>query len=271
MTAAARLAGALVVVAVAACGSSAGTGPSASPRPRPSATVAALASPSPTAFAPGTALTVLAPLGINLRDSGSPAGTVVGTLGQGTVVTVVSQGGQNNAWYQVKGEIQTGWISDDPAYTSPRHFEQYQSDTHGFSALYLDSWTFVEGPTVSFHPQSGGSPLITVAAGPTLDALGPAGMPGYTTIQIDSAEVYGITGVLKLFTRSSPAASPSPGQQPQPQLLAELRVTLDAHRAMRLDFLYASPDDLRTFRDFYGSIIVPLAESPGAAPTKAPA
>jgi hypothetical protein len=51
-----------------------------------------------------------------------------------------------------------------------------------------------------------------------------------------------------------------------PPLLAELRVTLDANRAMRLDFLYPTADDLRTFRDFYGSIIVPQPASPGAVP-----
>lgn len=270
MIAAARLAGALVAVAVVACGSSSGPAPSASTKPKPSATATSSASASPTPYAPGTALTVLAPLGINLRDSGSATATVVGTIGQDTVVTVVSHGGQNNAWYQVKGETETGWITDDPTYTSPRHFEQYQSDTHGFSVLYLDSWTFVEGPNVSFHPQSGAYPLITVTAGPTLEALGPEGMTGYTSVEIGSAEVYGITGVLRLYTRSGPAASPSPGQRAQPPLLAELRVTLDAQRALRLDFLYSSPDDLRTFRDFYGSIIVPVAQSPGAAPTKAP-
>jgi hypothetical protein len=43
-------------------------------------------------------------------------------------------------------------------------------------------------------------------------------------------------------------------------------VTLDANRAMRLDYLYSKSDELRTFRDFYGSIILPQPASPGAAP-----
>jgi hypothetical protein len=221
----------------------------------------------------GSTLTVIAPLGLKLRDAGSSDGAVLGSLGQGTVVTVVSDGGQNDHWYQVKGETQTGWITDDPAYASPRHFELYQSDAHGFSALYLNTWAFTEGAgAVIFKPQSGGYPQITAATGATLDALGPAGMEGYATVEVDAAEVFGVTGVLKLFSRSGAAPAATPGQQPPPALLAELRVTLDAKRAMRLDFLYPKADDLRTFRDFYGSIIVPQPAAPGAAsPTPRPA
>jgi hypothetical protein len=263
---AARLAAAVGATALAACGSSGGSVPSPS-APRPSATATASPSPSPSAVEVGSTLTVIAPLGLKLRDAGSPDGAVLGSLGQGTVVTVVSHGGQNNQWYQVKGETQTGWITDAPAYTSPRHFELYSSDAHGFTALYLNTWAFTEGTAlVSFRPQSGGYPQISVAAGPNLTALGNPGMDGYSTVEVDAAEVFGVTGVLKLYARSGAAPPATPGQQPQPPRLAELLVTLDARRAMRLDFLYAQPDDLRTFRDFYGSIIVPQPASPGAAP-----
>lgn len=263
----ARLAAAGAVVALAACGSGTTTSPPSTPRPSSSAT--ASPSPSPGAVAIGSTLTVIAPLGLRLHDSGSTGGTVLGSLGQGTVVTVLAHGGDGGHWYQVKGETETGWITDDPAFSSPRHFELYQSDAHGFSALYLDTWAFTEGgaTSVSFRPQSGGYPRITAATGPTLDALGPPGMAGYATVEVDSAEVFGITGVLKLYSRGGAAPPATPGEQPPPARLAELLVTLDAKRAMRLDFLYASADDLRTFRDFYGSIIVPTpATSPGAAP-----
>jgi hypothetical protein len=266
MSGAARLAAALGMTAIAACGSSGDTTPSPS-TPRPSATATASPSPSPGAVEVGSTLTVIAPLGLKLRDAGSTDGAVLGSLGQGTVVTVVSHGGQNNHWYQVKGETQTGWIIDDPTYSSPRHFELYSSDAHGFTALYLNTWAFTEGtPVVSFRPQSGGYPQIAVAAGPSLSALGNPGMEGYSTVQVDAAEVFGVTGVLKLYSRSGTAPPATPGQQPQPPRLAELLVTLDAKRAMRLDFLYSSPEDLRTFRDFYGSIIVPQPASPGAVP-----
>jgi hypothetical protein len=264
-TAAVRVAVVLAAAGLASCGSS-GTAPT-TPTPHPSASASASPSASPGAVAVGSSLTVIAPLGLKLRDAGSTDGAVLGSLGQGTVVTVLAHGGQDGHWYQVKGETQTGWISDDPAYTSPRHFELYQSDAHGFSVLYLDSWSFTEGAgAVSFKPQSGGYPRITVATGPNLAALGPAGMEGYATVEVDSAEVYGITGVLKLYARGGTAPPATPGQQPPPPRLAELLVTLDAQRAMRLDFLYSSSDDLRTFRDFYGSIIVPQPASPGAAP-----
>jgi len=264
---------ALVLVLVAgACGSGSGGVPSARPSPRATATATATPSPTPGIAGPGTTLTVIAPLGLNIRDQGSTSGAVLGSLGQGSVVTVVAHSGQNGGWYEVKGETVTGWITDNPAYTSPRHFELYQSDAHGFSALYLNTWVFAEGgpSMVSFHPQSGPYPQITVANGHDLAALGAPGSGGYATVEVDSAEVYGVTGALKLSARgaSATAAPASPGQPPAPPLLAELRVTLDASRAMRLDFLYSSADDLRTFRDFYGSIIVPTPASPGAATSK---
>jgi Bacterial SH3 domain len=263
--AAARLAAALAAAGLAACGSEGASPPPSTPHPSPSATAAPTATPGVVSV--GTNLTVIAPLGLKLRDSGSTDGAVLGSLGQGTVVTVLAHGGQDGHWYQVKGETQTGWITDNPAFTSARHFELYQSDAHGFSALYLDTWAFTEGAgAVTFKPQSGGYPRISAATGPTLDALGPAGMEGYATVEVDSAEVFGITGVLKLYSRGGTAAAATPGEQPLPSRLAELLVTLDAKRAMRLDFLYSSPDDLRTFRDFYGSIIVPQPASPGATP-----
>ncbi len=264
MKAAAAALAAVLVAALAGCGSSSAPAPS-TPRPPTSAT--ASPSPSPGAVEVGSTLTVIAPLGLKLRDAGSTDGAVLGSLGQGTVVTVVSHGGQNNAWYQVKGETQTGWITDNPQFTSPRHFELYQSDARGFTALYLNTWSFTEGTgPVLFRPQSGGYPQIAVATGPTQAALGAAGIEGYSTVQVGAAEVFGITGVLKLYARSAAAPAPTPGQPPMPPLLAELRVTLDANRAMRLDFLYPTSDDLRTFRDFYGSIIVPQPASPGAVP-----
>jgi len=255
---------AAAAIALGGCGSSSAPGPTATARP--SATASPSPSASPGTVQVGSTLTVIAPLGLKLRDAGSPDGAVLGSLGQGTVVTVVSHGGQNAGWYQVKGETQTGWITDDPTYTSPRHFELYQSDAHGFSALYLNTWAFTEAAgAVDFTPQSGGYPRITAATGATLDALGPAGMDGYSTVEVDPAEIFGVTGVLKLYTRSGAAPAATPGQQPPPALLAELRVTFDAKRAMRLDFLYGKADDLRTFRDFFGSIIVPQPAAPGGA------
>jgi len=123
---------------------------------------------------------------------------------------------------------------------------------------------------VSFRPQSGGYPQIAVANGANLGALGAPGSQGYGTVEVDAAEVFGVTGVLKLYSRSGSPPPPSPGQPPPPPLLAELRVTLDANRAIRLDFLYSTADELRTFRDFYSSIIVPTPASPAPGATPKP-
>jgi len=132
----------LVGLAIAACGSQGGE---VSPSAKPSATATPTASPSPARHRPCRHHAHRPrPLGLKVRDSGSPDGTTLGSLGQGTVVTVVAYSGQNSGWYQVKGETQTGWITANPVYTSARHFELYSSDAHGFTALYLNTWSFTE-------------------------------------------------------------------------------------------------------------------------------
>jgi hypothetical protein len=213
----------------------------------------------PAGDAAGTTLTILAPLGINLREGDTSSAPLLATLPQGTVVTVMAQSARNGGWYQVSGDSGTGWIADDPAFSSPGHFEAYASDQRGFSALYPDSWTFMEGPAgVVFGPLTGRGSTITVSAGPSLDALGPAGRPGYSTASVTPVEVYGVTGELRLYVHTSAApASGAARTAPAPQRLAEVRVTIDRRRAMRIDLSYESPADLRFLRDFYDSIIVP--------------
>src|SRR5690348_8396226 len=54
------------------------------------------------------ARTVLAPLGLNLRSSASPTAQVLGTLAQGTLLTVVGYSAESGGWYRVQGTSTTG-------------------------------------------------------------------------------------------------------------------------------------------------------------------
>lgn len=219
--------------------------------------------------ATGAIRTVLAPLGLNLRSAPSPTAPVLGTLAQGAVVTVLAHTDDNGGWYQVRGESQTGWMSDNPAYSSSHRFTLYSSQERGFSVLFPDTWTFAEvGTQVVFRPQSGeGGIVVTLAS--SLDALGQPGRGGYSLVSSQSFEVYGLTGVLRRFDRSQPVASPSPGLPAPLEHLAEYRARIDAQHAIRIDVDYRQDADLQVFRDFADSMILfalTSTPSPGVAP-----
>jgi len=257
----------------------------------PSGTTSPTAGPT----AAGGVRTVLAPLGLNLRADHSTQSAVLGMLGQGTVLTVLAHIDTDGGWYQVKGATKTGWITDDPRFSSPRQFTTYSSDARGFSVLYPNSWTFSEtAGMVGFQPQAGGSDLITVVQAATLDALGQPGRPGYNLRDTRSVEVFGVTGVLRFYSRSGAAsgapataapataavggtpgaaATPAPVTTPPPgsTQLAEIRLAVDPAHAMRIDFDYANTDDLAIFTDFYDSmLILAAARTPTAAPAASP-
>ena len=263
----------LLLAAVTACGSGSSTPGLATNPPTKSAPGGSAppgGTPTATPQPASGQRTVIAPLGLNIRDGPSKDAKVVGNLGQGTVVTVLAHSDSNGGWFQVKGETTTGWMTDNTAYSSPRHFNLYQSDQRGFSALYPDSWTFAEGTSdVVFNPQSGQQATIVVALGPTLDGLGAPGRGGYSVVSANPIEVFGVTGLLRLYDRTGSVAAPSPGAPVALAHLAEYRATIDAKRAIRIDFNYATPADLQTFRDFYNSIVLPAPAS-GASPAPTP-
>jgi Bacterial SH3 domain len=212
--------------------------------------------------------TVLAPLGLNLRAADSSTAQVLGTVAQGTLLTVVGHSDSSGGWYRVKGDTTTGWITANPQYTSPHQFTLYQSASHGFTALYLQGWTFTEGDTaVVFRPQSGGQAIV-VQTGANLDQLGAAGRDGYTLASTDTVEVFGVTANLRVYSRTGTISSPGGPEAPPPlSHLAEIRFTIDSSRAMRLDFGYDNSGDLPQFTDFYNSISFPPPASPGASPS----
>jgi hypothetical protein len=210
--------------------------------------------------------TVLAPLGLNLRSAGASTAQLIATVAQGTVFTVVGYSADNGGWYHVKSDTQTGWITANPLFSSPHRFNLYQSPERGFSALYLESWTFTENPgSVVFRPESEGGQAIVVTTAAKLDDLGAPGRDGYTLASTDSAEVYGVTGVLRIYARTGTVASPGPDSPPPLAHLAEIRLAIDSSRAMRLDFGYDDSGQLDEFTDFYSSIAFPAPATPSAS------
>jgi hypothetical protein len=210
--------------------------------------------------------TVLAPLGLNVRATPLEGSQLVATVPQGTVLTVIGYNPEGSGWYQVKSDSGSGWITDNPLYSSPHRFTVYQSVQRGFSALYLEDWTFSENPgSVVFRPQSGGGQAIVVLTGAKVDDLGAPGRDGYTLLRTEIAEVYGVTASLRIFSRTGTVASPGPDSPPPLQHLAELRFTIDSSRAMRLDFGYNDQALLPQFSDFFSSVAFPAPATPGAS------
>ena len=208
------------------------------------------------ALAGGT-LTILAPLGLNLHSADTTSSDVIGELAQGTELTVLTHRDGGGGWYQVRDEDQTGWTSDDPTYSTATSMTPYRSDQHGFTALYPVSWTLQESPTaVVFHPRDAAGPVLTVSTGTTLAALGAPGEPGYSIVSLSPLEVYGVTGVLRLYDRTAAAPTRSPGQPGAFAHLAEVLVTITRTRALRMDYLYSSASDLRAFQDFHNSMVL---------------
>jgi hypothetical protein len=239
--------------------------------------------------------TVIAPLGLNLRDQPATTGNVVGSLAEGTVLTVTGNNPGNGGWYQVKGETKSGWITADPRFSTARHLTSYSSQQHGFSTLYPDTWTFNDsgGSSVTFGPQAGGGDKLFVSAGANIAALGGAGAPGYAVSSGQSLEVFGVTGTLRIFDRgggaapgtsapvgTTPTPTPAAGATPPPATpggtgptgahIAEILLTVNATNAMRLDFEYSDPADLAIFGDIYNSMKI-YAALPTPAPTTAAA
>jgi len=211
--------------------------------------------------------TVLAPLGLNLRSADSATSQVLGTVAQGTLLTVIGHSDSNGGWYRVKGDTTSGWVTANPQFTSPHNFTLYQSTPRGFNALYLEGWAFTESDTaVVFRPTSGGQAIV-VKTGPSLDVLGAAGRDGYTLASTETVEVFGVTANLRVFSRTGSVASPGPDSPPPLTHLAEIRFAIDSSRAMRLDFAYDDTGQLTQFTDFYDSISFPPPASPGASPS----
>lgn len=239
----------------------------------------------PTAAASGGAQTsgtrtVLAELGLNIHDQPAVTAHVVATPARGAELTVLGYSADNGGWYQVKIGSSQGWITADPTLSAEGNFIEFASDGKAFSALYPASWTYsdLQAETV-FTPQSGAASIVVRPAA-SRDALGSAGLGGYTQSGDQQVVVCGYTGDLVTYgggpQQAQPTTDPNGGKVSRLALFAQIRLTFDSSHFLDLEYNYSSASDLGTFTDFYNGIVFPFSQcqqvstpapSPSASPT----
>ncbi len=175
-----------------------GCAPAARPQPRRTPR------PSPTATPLPSQLTVIAPLGVNIRSAPSLQASVVGELAQGATAQLVSHTSQQGGWWQITGSAGSGWVSADPQYTSTESFETYEAGgAVSWSVMYETGWTFsaVSAAEVEFTDSSGGA--VTFYSAPSTASLPAAAPSGATQKSVGSTEVYGFTAPLVTYVSST--------------------------------------------------------------------
>ncbi len=245
----------------------------------PSTSSASTPSSTPTLLGPRT---VLSSLGVNIRATAAPNATVLQTAAQGAQFNALQYTTQNGGWFQVEGSTVVGWISADPALTAAGVFTRYSSDSHFFSVLYPQLWTFAEAANaVIFRPQSG-QDTITVRAVSTTHDLQLSSNDGYVQSSVEeNVVVCGVTTRLALWKSSKPVAtatptlSTSPTASPtspttsatptataQPLLAyrAQLVLEIDATHLIGIEYNYADVAGLQTLRNFYNSMTFPFPQ-----------
>lgn len=257
------------------CTTSRHTSDTTTSRPAPSTTV------PPTTIVPllqvGGSVTVLSPVGLNVRKSPGTSAPIVGTAAQGVVFKVLGTTSNDGGWLNVKGATVTGWITSQPTLTAPGTFHHYSGSE--FSVLYPSTWTesslaapsstpTTSGPTTSvptgttstsvaataqsgvvFQPASHSSQFTVIAAG-SVSQL-PHGRAGYSVKSVSSILACGITAGLVVFQKTGatpPGTSPPASTPASLAYLVEARFAVDKQHA--LGFYADTPDLGPTFQLF---------------------
>lgn len=216
---------------------------------------------------------MLSYVGLNIRAQPSPTAAVLGSAVQGATLMVL---GHTAGWYNVQGATVTGYISDDPSLSASGKFMAFNSTQDNFSALYPDTWTAAEVPsvTVVFKAPSGGDSIVMTTAA-TVSQLPVAGA-GYQ--QVGSAAtvvVCGVTGNLATLAQTSgsapttkaptnPLATTAGGATAQ-RYLIQLNLTLDGQHALGMDAAVTDLAQLPTVMDVMYSLSFPSPLCEGAA------
>ena len=206
--------------------------------------------------------TVLSPLGLNIRGAPSASGPVLGTAAQGAVLTVLGHTAQGGGWFSVKGATVTGWVIGSPRLTAEGRFKPYNSSQHLFSALYADTWTYIEAPPASVvFRLPAGADTVVVTTATTVDQLG-RGRAGYQRGFASQVVVCGVTGDLVVYAQPSPRSTSGPGPAGVlgERYLAQTRLTLDTQHALGIDANLADISGLDAVRDFLNSVSFPFPQ-----------
>lgn len=182
--------------------------------------------PTPSVGPVPTTLTVIAPLGINLRSGPSTSDSVLGVVAQGVTLSIIGHNSAHGGWWQVNGSTESGWVTSDPQDTSTEAFQTFSSAAPvSWSVMYPPSWTFAQqgSDTVVFSDRAGETITFVVAATTAqLPAPAPAGA---TQSGVTGVEVYGVTAPLVTYA-SATAYLASVEFQAQPALAFLIKAQL---------------------------------------------
>jgi uncharacterized protein YgiM (DUF1202 family) len=151
--------------------------------------------PTPSPSTAPTAVTVLAPDGVNFRSGPSSTASVTGIVAQGVTLPIVSHSSADGGWWEVKGSSADGWITANSQDTSTASFQTYQggASTAPWSVLYQSGWDFAQANTGVIVFSGPSAETITVTQAATTQLLPAAAPSGTTQRDVTSVEVYGVT------------------------------------------------------------------------------
>jgi uncharacterized protein YgiM (DUF1202 family) len=192
-------------------------------------------------------VTVLSPIGLNVRAGPSRSAKVIGTAAQGVVLQLLAHTNQDGGWYKVRGATVTGWISADPGYSAPGHFGYYASSA--FSVLFPAGWTTSGKPKtgVVFRPHAPPEEVVVTTATSVNDlptVSQGAGLSEHSSQQVDAC---GVTADLYSYSTSSPD-----------KFYADIALAIGSGHALGLKATLTSLSQMRTVLDFVNSISFPL-------------
>jgi uncharacterized protein YgiM (DUF1202 family) len=182
--------------------------------------------PSPNVTPLPTTLTIIAPLGVNLRSGPSTSASVLQVIAQGVTLSIVGHNSVDGGWWQVKGSTASGWVTAQSQYTSTAAFQTFSSAAPvAWSVMYPPGWTFAQqGPgTVVFSDKAGETITFVVAS--TTTQLPAAAPTGAAQSGAAAVEVYGVTAPLVTYA-STTAYLASIEFQAQPALAFLIKAQL---------------------------------------------
>ncbi len=207
----------------------------------PLATAAPSASAAPgAAGATGGVRTVLTPDGLNIRTGPSLTATVEGILAQGVQLSVLGYTAAGGGWYHVKDSATSGWISSNPALSTPHVMETYVSASPQFTVLYRSDWTYVLGSSSVVFSSDNSNQSITVTLYPSA-----APSPGGGSIQ--QTQQVGVCGGTDPETLASQGSKET----------ATLNLAEGGGAVLQVVYTYSSGASTGAFSDFYNSIVFP--------------
>jgi hypothetical protein len=202
--------------------------------------------PTPSASALPTTLTVIAPLGVNLRSSPSTSAAVLQVIAQGVTLSIVGHYSANGGWWQVKGSTVSGWVTGQPQDTSTEAFQTFSSAAPvAWSVMYPPGWTFAQQGSGTVVFSGGAGETITFVVASTTGQLPPAAPTAATQSGAAGVEVFGVTAPLVTYA-SNTAYLASIEFQAQPALAFLIKAQLlpktgGATLSLFLDTVYFTP------------------------------